>query len=539
MIAKWIAQAQRDEPVWLPDVRSAWGAMPDAVAVTTELTLCGGGKRRFVIPVARWNGDAERAFVEEYLNASVFNMLAALGGREMCFYLPPTEHALRTLLEGLADSFQVNTGPRRGIGKAVSVANRICRALGEGAFRFTVVSGPPPAAAAPESMPAEGTLSQRLCAAARRAEAGLFCGVDIGGTDIKLALSRNGALLELREFDWNPALSLTADGIIDPIVTLIAEVCGGTRPDALGVSFPDVVIRNRIVGGETPKMHGMRGNAARDFETEFARISALQARLADLCVPGAPVRLTNDGHMAAFSAAMELAHCGRGAQLSRGVVAHSLGTDLGTGWLNADGSIPEMPTEFYDMLLDLGSYRSRDLPTADLRCVRNENSGLGGARRYLGQAAAFRLAYKLKPALLDGFCTETDSGGICVREQPEDMRKACLEHLMRSAQAGDPAAEEVFRSIGRNLGEVSREMSFYLSPATDTRFLFGRFVRHARCFALLREGCAEIMPQLHLEAADETLACSGLMRQLAQRGSAAVAHYAQAVGAIYFALMED
>ena len=538
MIGKWIAQVLRDEPVWLPDVRSAWAHAADAVSVTAELTLCGGEKRRFALPVARWNGAEERAFVEEYLNASVFNMLSALGGRELCFYLPAQEREVRALLAGLTERFQVDSAVRSGIGKAVSVANRICCALGEAPFRF-VIAPDEGGAAQPECAQSEGMLAQRLCAAAQRAETGLRCGVDIGGTDIKLALSRNGVLVALKEFDWNPALSTTAEGIIEPIVAQIAELCGGERPEALGISFPDVVIRNRIVGGETPKMHGIRGNRGIDFETEFARISALRERLACLCAPDAPVRMTNDGHMAAFSAAMELAHCGRGGELSRGVVAHSLGTDLGTGWLNPDGSIPEMPTECYDMLLDLGSRRSRDLPTGDLRCVRNENSGLGGARRYLGQAAAFRLAHKLKPALLDGFCTETDGGVLCVREQPEDMRKACLEHLMRLAQDGDAAAEEVFRSIGRNLGEVSREMRFYLRPATDTRFLFGRFVRHARCFALLREGCAEIMPQLHLEAADETLACSGLMRQLAQRGSAAVAHYAQAVGSIYFACMED
>lgn len=45
--------------------------------------------------------------------------------------------------------------------------------------------------------------------------------------------------------------------------------------DAIGLCFPDVVIRNRIVGGETYKTRGMRENAALDYEAQFAKITDL------------------------------------------------------------------------------------------------------------------------------------------------------------------------------------------------------------------------------------------------------------------------
>ena len=48
-------------------------------------------------------------------------------------------------------------------------------------------------------------------------------GVDIGGSDIKLAASVKGKLLLTKEYDWNPASSPTAEGIIDPILELIRE----------------------------------------------------------------------------------------------------------------------------------------------------------------------------------------------------------------------------------------------------------------------------------------------------------------------------
>ena len=215
------------------------------------------------------------------------------------------------------------------------------------------------------------------------------------------------------------------------------------------------------------------------------------------------------------------------------VIAHALGTDFGVGYLDSDGSIPEMPVELYDFLLDLGSFPQRQLPPEDLRSTRNENSGLPGARRYLGQAAAFRLAYDADPALLEGFIEERN-GILAIRQTPEDMRKPCLAHLMEQAAAGNGAAQSVFRQIGRNVGQISREMRFLMRPRTDVRYLFGRFVKHPACFRLLQEGCREIVPDLRLEAADEELTCTALMRQLPSHG-VTVAQFGQAIGAMYYA----
>lgn len=167
---------------------------------------------------------------------------------------------------------------------------------------------------------------------------------------------------------------------------------GGGRPGdgsvgRAGSQLPDIVIRDRIVGGETPKMKGMRDNPDVDFEEGFARLRELKQILLPYCREGAAVHMTNDGHIAAYVAAAELAFSGEEPDFSGGVIAHALGTDFGVGYLNSDGTIPEMPVELYDFLLDLGSWPQRRLPPEDLRSTRNENSGMPGARRYLGQAA--------------------------------------------------------------------------------------------------------------------------------------------------------
>lgn len=538
MLKQWLDAGLHNHPVWLSDVRERCAAMPDAAHTVIQLTVPDGRQRDYPLPVPRWSTGGERSFVLEYVCACVFNILSVLGGRQLAFYFDQTDGALSDLLKEVPFVFSVNAAKRNGYGKVINIADRICRILGVKPFQFSFLdtAGYLPAPPAGRPVPA---LAGRLLQAAARCETGLYCGVDIGGTDIKLILARDGKLAGIKEYDWNPALSPTAEGVTRPICALIQETIDGSAPgmllDGLGISFPDVVVRGRIVGGETPKTQGMRLHAP-DYEAEFEKITALADCLAPLCIPGAPIRITNDGHMAAFTAAMELTHCGRGGDLERGVIAHSLGTDLGTGWLDADGSIPEAPMELYDLLLDLGSRPSRALPAEDLRSVRNENSGLPDVRRCLGQAAAYRLAHQIDPALLDGF-TAWDGGTLQIQRSP-DLRKPCLDHLMGQAKRGSLATQGIFRTIGENLGQVCRELEWLLQPQTDIRFLFGRFVKDPGCAALLQEGCAATAPGVRLEAMDGALACTPLMRALSRQPGRSVAQFAQAIGAAYFSMME-
>ena len=538
MIQAFLDAKAADRPVWIADVRQAAEAGRHSARVSARLLRSDGSTVDFLIPVPQWETPEEQGFAWEYLRASIFNILAAHGGQALQLLYDWNIYTAG-LVRMLPGAFQVIEYRRSGYGKTVSVANRIDRACGGRGEFHIIYTTQRPIFPPPERHAETGgvCLAQRLKAAAEKAETGLLCGVDVGGTDVKLALAKDGKLLCVRVLDWDPSRSPTAEGIVEPLVNFIRgaieDAAPGEKPEAMGVSFPDVVVRDRIVGGETPKTKGMREHAA-DYEAEFAKLTNLKDTLAELCAPGATVRIINDGHMAAFTAAMEMAHGGREGELDKGVIAHTLGTDLGTGWLSPDGSIPEGPMELYDLLLDLGSGPSQALDSADLRSTRNENSGLPGARRYMGQAAAFRLAWELDPSLLDGFIVQ-EGDTVRISAEP-DMRKPCLAHLMARAEEGHPAAREIFRRIGTHLGQVCREEQWLLHPAADTRFLFGRFVKSPVCFRLLQEGCASVAPDIYLEPADEGLANTPLMRALAQMGSGAVAQYGQAVGALYYAL---
>lgn len=571
MLDAYIQKARQGQSVWLPDVREALRKSHAAIPVIFSLTLCTGQRVDRLHYLPCWNTEEEKRFAREYLNACVFNTLSAYSGRELRFYPKERDERILQLLDGLTGSFS-----KAGLAKCIHVANRISRSFGGEDFRFSVERiedyRPPEA----ESAVSRGSLAARLQQAAGEEKHACCCGVDIGGTDIKLIAARGGRLVCVKEFDWNPAESSTAGEIIEPVLLLIRlmraciaaegtahyavlvpaldknagldEVAlavfqvehalgGGVDVlDAVGVSFPDVVIRDCIVGGETPKTRGLRNNPAVDYEAEFSKLSGLNKKIAGLCRAGGRVRIINDGSMAAFTAAMELAHSGEAGLIENGVIAHSLGTDLGTGWLTGEGTIPPIPLEMYDCLLDLGSLPKREFDVRDLRCVCNENSALPGVRRYMGQAAAFRLAWEREPALLEGF-TEVSGGVISVRDKDPDLRKDCLEHLMALAEAGNAQAEQIFETIGENLGQVCREMEFLLQTGLDSRFLFGRFVKRPRCFALLCRGCARTAPGIRLVAADSGMAYTPLMRALDARQDATVAQFGQAVGAAYYAFM--
>ena len=532
MLDEFIKLSQRGDALWISDVRKAFAAEPDAYRAVIRLECLDGTLRDYACPLPRWKNAAERDFLAEYLTARIFNILSCFSGRALHVYLDLSAEEPRRLAEDCLAAFTATLGLK----KVLNIARRLCGSM----------SLPP-------------------------------FGMDVGGTDIKLAAALDGRLLAVKEYDWNPAASPTADGITEPMMMLArlmrACVIADSLPkdhgaqamladalckdaddeairaaisacedaaaelplfDGLGLSFPDIVIGSRILGGETPKTKAMRENPDIDYETEFAKLGRVSETLAALCRASVRVRIINDGPMAAFSAAAELA--ADGAELTRGVVAYAMGTDLGSGWIDARGDIPEIPLELYDLLLDLGSAPWKHIPPEDIRSVRNENSGLSGVRRYLGQAATYRLAQELQPSLLDGLTEETD-GIIRIKAAPQDMRKPALERLMTAAADGNGAAREIFRRIGLNLAALTEEMEYLLSTGTDSRYIFGRFAKIPGCFALIREGFGSVLPDMKLIAADDGLARSGLMRQLARLDGVTVAQFAQAVSAIYYSCM--
>lgn len=581
MLKTFLEAAAQGRSVYITDVRDAFQAQGKR-PFHLRAALYDGSVRTFPLLLPETEGQEEEQFVAEYVHASIYNLLSALGGVRLDVYLDRTDRAALALAEGLDRTFQrsLPKTARTGYGKCLNVNERVLAALfhGEKVFSFSVHSiDEEPAAERPSPAAGQPVFSSLPALTIGR----LLLGMDVGGTDVKLAVSVDGRLALCKEFDWLPSACTRAEELTGPLLLLARllraagslcmagreeevdraaldrraslsemeqgaaamELAAGTdlRPfDAIGLSFPDVVIQNRIVGGETPKTQGIRSNPALDYEEQFAQVTALSEALSAYTNRG-PVLCVNDGPMAAFTAAVEQGAAG--ADLSRGFFAHSLGTDLGTGWVRPDGSIPDIPLEVYNFIIDLGSWPQRVYPTEDARSVRSTNTGLPGAlQKYGGQAAIFRLAAELFPQQTPELWEEAlgrglfrwEGAALVVPTAPVDMRKDLLEYFMERASAGQSACQDLFRQVGEYLAVTWRETDYVLRPEAGDRTLFGRLVKHPACFHLLCQGAARREPDLQLTAADGGLANTDLMKQLDAYPGYSVAQFAQAVGAIYY-----
>lgn len=604
MLSQFIEAGEAGRPVFVTDLRAALEAERSAAVDAVLVLPDGASVREFSIPLpdAASLGDPEAELVVSYVRAEIYNHLATLGGYSLSLFFDTSDAALASIVTKAIGAFDVDRprAERSAYGRIVNMLDRMNDALHPHetpeSRRFTVETHDLADRREPvESVAFRAEPDDTFAAVTRGLEGTMICGLDVGGTDIKGAITVDGRLVALKEYDWNPGSYADVERVTGPIVTIVRllrargaletdegrarsdaaalltevnaalaseasdeamlaaagrveEALGDAMPgyDAIGLCFPDVVVRNRIVGGEVPKTLGMRRNASRDFEEQFARLTALDRDLQDLCRDGGVVMNTNDGPMAAFTAAVEIA-ASPAPELGRnGVFAHTLGTDLGSGLALADATIPEIPLEIYNLILDLGSTPARRLPPEDLRSLANTNTGIPGTPQKLAsQAAAFRLADEVlgdtRPELLAafaemGFVEEADGPKGTLRHVPEspvDRRKPYLAHLM-SLVDSDPEVAEVFRRIGEYMAVVYRESEYILQTGLTQRFLFGRFVKVARCFELMQEGASRRERDLEFVAADSNMAYTPLMKALDAEPDYTVAQFGQAIGAVYF-----
>lgn len=578
-------------PLYIHAVRQQFEQLPNRSRVECVVELMNGTDvRAFSLSLPNLaESDASTVdLAERYLFAEIYNVLSSIGGRKMTFHCDLSNAPLVAFLERVNEVFGVGL-PRKdrpGYGRCINVIDRMLTTLSKGAVQFSFEVKPldefepvPQAA----STKAGGQASFER--AVKGLEGKLLLGMDIGGTDIKLALVRDGKIVCFKEYDWFPALFTESRQLVEPSALLVrlmrakaalersadkvlnarmAEameldaseelmeaVCEEVEAaidllpgfDGIGLCFPDVVIRDKVVGGEVYKTRGIRNNPDIDFEADFLQLTDLNCVLDAYCKAPGCTGIVNDGPMAAFTAAVEQAAGGR--DVSGGVFAHTLGTELGTGWVCADASIPDIPLEVYNCIIDLGSLPETQFDADDIRSLNNFNTGLAGTlQKYTSQSGVFRLAAKYFSAGRPDLYQELFDKGLVVQEgerlivptAPEDMRKPFLEHMMALAdREGDAVNERIWQEIGEALGVTWLEADRLLQPATKARILFGRLVKRKTCFDWMNDGAHSIAPESVAEIADSSLANTPLMKQLEADEKFTVAQFAQAVGAVYYA----
>ena len=551
-IEGFIRQAQDDQVVYITDVRRSFDKV-GTMDFHIHVHLYEGETEVFKLSLPKWENEQQKGFVAEYIRAFVFNLLCTLGALRIVIYLDKAEAGLAQIAEGLGEDFQLRLAKteRSGYGKSLNVNERTVRAIFGDAEKFTFEVRDLSEETAPSRTPSEPAGNPVFTELPSRAEKAFLLGIDVGGTDVKFAVSLDGKLVHCEELNWAPASFSCVEQLTGPVLEaaerLMTQFGAGRKWDGIGLSWPDVIIHNMIVGGETTKTKGLRENKDRDYEEQFAQLTGLCGILGKYTVSGSAVMCCNDGPMAAFTDAVEMA--ARGEDVSKGFIAYSLGTELGTGWVRADGSIPQIPLEFYQCIIDLGSLTARQYDAEDVRSCLNVNTLLPGTlQKYTGQSGVFRLACKelpdKEPALYEevlrrGLFRFSEDGSFAeVPTEPEDMRKECLEFFMEKAASGESeVCRGIFRKIGEYIAVTWAENEYMFHPAAKERTLFGRLVKRQECFELIKEGASSREPSLVLKNADSGLAVTPLMRQLEEDPVFTVAQFAQAVGALHFACL--
>lgn len=584
-----INQAHRDDPVYITDVTKSFrkdGGQP----FTLTVTAYNGVIRTYSLAAPVWENEEQKDFVRRWLCAVIFNILSTAGAKKITFTVDDRSEAFGQLAAELDDIFQVKLPKtdRSGYGKCLNVNERVLAVLTGGREKFhfiirkgAVISDEKPANAAKDD-PAPAKSGKSVFALLpNRAAKGTYLGIDIGGTDIKFAASCNNRLVAFKEYDWMPAAFKTADEFTAPILLLTrlmrdaaalyetghpekviesaynkeataeemlraAEEMESSSEkelpgfDGIGLSFPDVIINNLIVGGETTKTQGIRENPAVDYEEEFRKITDLHESLSAYTKSGV-IRCVNDGTASAFTSAVEESYAG--ADMSKGFFADSLGTELGVGWIRPDGSVPAIPLEVYNTIIDLGSFGQAAYDAGDIRSTRNNNSDLPGSiQKYTGQSGVFRLAAKWLPEgdpevwneALQAGIIQKDGDRLVVPTEPEDRRKECLNFFMdKAADPAHPLCRKIFCEIGEYLAVSWQQIDEIFGPEAIDRTLYGRLVKTPACADAIREGAARRIPSVRWDIADDGLANTPLMKDLAANPTYTVAQFAQAVGAIY------
>jgi len=562
--------------------------------------------RRFDLRVPRLDrlDTTERNFVESYIHAEIYNILSALGGRAMTIYFDPGRPEVAETVGRLPDLFGLGLkrSARVGYGRAVNVIDRMIGAMNPCGAPFSFEFGDIEQAPFPrrQSRP-EVDVVNFFRGRTQHLRGRALVGMDVGGTDIKVVLVVDGRVVDYKEYDWFPAGFLRSRQLVDPICLIVRlmrarwwldrqpELSAGEsgrrqelfglmakaldvnateeemlsllsrlateglddqlRFDGIGLCFPDVVVRNKIVGGEVYKTRGIRNNPGIDYEADFAELTDLDLRLKTWVRPGGTVRIINDGPMASFTAAVEIAASTDAGAVAKGVLAHTLGTELGTGWVTEAGEIPDIPLEVYNFIIDLGSWPERAYEPDDLRSVNNFNTGLPGTlQKYCSQSGLFRFALKYfpteRPDLWQelrekGFVERRTNGsaaGWYVPTEPLDQRKPFVEHMMMLPdRERDESCRRIWREVGISLAVTLLETKRILDNGTDRCFLFGRLVKSPTCFKLLLEGARSVDQRINLVDAGTGMAHTPLMKQLEEHPGLTVAQFAQAIGAVYFA----
>lgn len=272
-----------------------------------------------------------------------------------------------------------------------------------------------------------GKFSAEVCAEdelpeARRTEwraggerEGFRIGLDAGATNLKICAVAEGEPVFSESMPWKPRSHSDPAYHFEKLCACVARAAERLpRVDCIGVSTAGIPVRGRVMTSSlfTAITDPGKLECARDLFLDLGKTFR------------APVKVANDGDVAA------LAGC---EGCAGGVLGISMGSSEAGGYVGPDGSLNGWISEFAFVPVDLSPEGGVDEWSGDIGCGVN----------YLSQDGVARLG---------------GLAGMALTGETHERFQA----VRAKFSAGDPAAREVFRTVGLYLGwELALYAEFY------------------------------------------------------------------------------
>jgi predicted NBD/HSP70 family sugar kinase len=240
---------------------------------------------------------------------------------------------------------------------------------------------------------------------------GCRIGFDAGGSDRKVSAVIDGKPVYSEEVVWFPKLNADPDYHYQGIVAAFRSAAARMpRVDAIGVSSAGIYIDNRTrVASLFLKV------SPEDFRAKVRDIYLRAAKE----IGDVPVTVCNDGDVSALAGAMGLGE--------NNVLGIAMGTSEAVGYVDGNGNITGWLNELAFMPVDAAPGAMPDEWSGDVGC----------GVKYFSQDGVIKLAPR---------------AGIALTESASPADK--LKEVQARMEAGDAAAEAVYRSIGTYLGHT-------------------------------------------------------------------------------------
>lgn len=470
---------------------------------------------------------------KNYLIALTNNIIVTFGGVFLQIYFEINSDIQKKLFFSLENIFEIHSDFRKSYGCFINYADRINRHYSENNFKFKFSNIDEYTDNKSDDYFSVYDFEKKSLSNSKKIinlpENETWLALDIGGNSIKGVILHLGKIVAYLNKSWHPARMTEADefnqGIIDAIENLTTQVKNDTeiKFDAAIIGYPDIIIDNKVIGGETYKHLGIRSKYKKSYNEQFIKLSNFDSIIKKILKPEAFLLILNDGNAAALIESIQNTVASNNQNNDFLSMVHTIGTEMGTGFFSPSLIIQGIPLECYQYIIDLGMNSSLEYDSTDIRSVKNTNSKIPGTvQKYVTQMGLFRLSIQgmlrndieTFKILIDEDLIKYENGLLTVNLEPKDMRSKLTYRLIEMLNEGDESVSEAMLTMGKALATTIDQVSTILPEVVNERILSGGIVSDNLAYETIKKGILKTRPQYKIERLGDDNSCLPLLKNL-------------------------